>query len=127
MTLQELPLVGTLPAAWGGNDSFPALIDLEIGASYQGNALAVDLFGRLPAEWGHSSAFQQLELLDLMGCNLSGEQTTCSYSFKQTSACAAFGKTFQAFVLHVDAIICSRRTKYAPTHMLKWCYRSIVA
>ncbi len=94
MSLQDVPLVGTLPATWGGNDSFPALVDLEIGASYQADdALAVDLFGSLPAEWGHSSAFQQLELLDLFGCNLSGNETACSYSLRQSSACAALGKS----------------------------------
>lgn len=81
MTLQGMPLVGTLPAAWAGNDSFPALVDLEIGASYQNYDL--DIFGSLPAEWGHASAFQQLELLDLFGCNLSGNETACSYSLKQ--------------------------------------------
>ncbi len=126
MTLQDMPLVGTLPAAWGGNDSFPALVDLEIGASYQADALTVDLFGSLPAEWGHASAFQQLELLYLFGCNLSGSETACSYSLKQTSACAALGKSVEAIVLHIDATTWSRRTKHAPTHMLKCCCHDIV-
>lgn len=124
MTLQGMPLVGTLPAAWAGNDSFPALVDLEIGASYQNYDL--DIFGSLPAEWGHASAFQQLELLDLFGCNLSGNETACSYSLKQTSACAARGKSVQAIVLHIDATTWSRRTKHAPAHMLMCCYRDIV-
>lgn len=93
MTIRDLPLVGTLPAAWGGNDSFPALVDLELGASNQAGALTVDLFGSLPAEWGHASAFQQLELLYLHGCNLTGDKTSCSYSLKETSAYAALAKS----------------------------------
>ncbi len=80
MTIEGVPLVGTLPAAWGGNESFPALLDLEIGASSQADAPRVDVFGSLPAEWGHASAFQQLELLYLHGCKLTGNETSCSYS-----------------------------------------------
>jgi len=65
---------------------FPSLVDLEIGAVEPG---IVSLYGTLPAEWGQATTFQQLELLILSNCNITGIRATCyshlpNKSFAQT-------------------------------------------
>ncbi len=68
LALVDNLLTGTLPATWGGPNAFPALFDLAFGISSQ--------VGTLPPEWGSPTAYQQLRILTIYECNITG---VCAY------------------------------------------------
>ena len=70
--LTDNPLSGTLPAEWGGNNSWPALQQLELGAS---SSLSPPsrLSGTFPPEWGSPSAFPQLTKLLIYNTLITGK------------------------------------------------------
>ncbi len=78
LSLVDNPLTGTLPAAWGGRNAFPALSELAFGMSSQ--------VGTLPPEWGSPTAYQQLRILTIYECNITG---VCACVFTGPSASKA--------------------------------------
>ena len=71
LALVDTLLTGTLPATWGGGaNAFPALFDLAFGMSSQ--------VGSLPPEWGSPTAYQQLRILTIYECNMTGV-CACAY------------------------------------------------
>ena len=65
--LINFPLSGILSATLGS--SWPALVCLQLGAHTSG---ICGLTGTLPAEWGSASAFQQLAMLWIANCSITG-------------------------------------------------------
>ena len=60
-----MPIYGTLPTAWGGHKTFPALLDFRIGAAdtavwHDG---VTQLSGSLPPQWGSNGSFERLQQL----------------------------------------------------------------
>ncbi len=77
--LADNPLSGTLPAEWGGINSWPALQQLELGAS---SSLSPPsrLSGAFPPEWGSPSAFPQLTRLLIYNTLITGKWQTLTAS-----------------------------------------------
>jgi hypothetical protein len=72
LLLGDNPLSGTLPAECGGSSSWPALQQLDPGAS---SSLSPPsrLSGTLPPEWGSPSAFPQLTKLLVTNTMITGK------------------------------------------------------
>ena len=65
LRLPDNNLTGTLPAAWGGPDAFPAGLQvLQVSR----NALT----GTLPGNWANEKAFQEIQYLELQDTHMAG-------------------------------------------------------
>lgn len=64
LLVANLSISGSLPATWGSK-SFPNIVELNLQN-------LPHLKGGLPVEWGSANSFQQLELLVLQNCSLTG-------------------------------------------------------
>ncbi len=64
LLMNALPITGSLPATWGSS-AFPMLTELNLQR-------LTKLTGSLPAEWASTTSFQQLELLMLYNCSVTG-------------------------------------------------------
>jgi hypothetical protein len=64
LLVSNLSISGSLPATWGSK-SFPNLVELNLQN-------LPHLKGSLPIEWGGANSFQQLQLLVLQNCSITG-------------------------------------------------------
>ena len=70
MTVLELDITsmtGSLPSAWGGNHSFPALTDLLLTNDM---AQVSKLSRTLPVSWANPAAVPQLVTLGIGNCSI---------------------------------------------------------
>jgi hypothetical protein len=70
LSIMDVPLTGTLPLYWGSNGSFPVLDTLQLGSD---SPSATPFSGTLPPEWGSATHWQNLTVLLLTNCSITGD------------------------------------------------------
>jgi len=70
LVFKDVPLTGTLPPCWGSNGSFPVLDTLQLGSD---SPSATPFSGTLPPEWGSATHWQNLTVLLLTNCSITGD------------------------------------------------------
>jgi len=94
-------MMGSLPSAWGGNHSFPALSGLLLTTDV---AQVSKLSGTLPESWANPAASPQLVTLGIGNCSINGMCSSVHpYAIVNGLLLFAFGARMMHDCAHIAA------------------------